>query len=304
MKRHSLLAVLLLSSACETVNVAPQVAQFSEAMTAATEPLSKELEVASKAEREAALQAAISNGQAVYEFPETCLDFVLKPEDFDADACDVILTDEASAKAGAGTATLSEAYLATINSYVDAIAALASDESRVDVAPAATGFLESLGALAQSGGDGTQFAQRLTATSGPLGQLLNSTLDLQRHRALRQVINAAQDPLDEMFARLVAERASVDGLTAGATELALLYEAMEDARGTPQYPRLVAEFGAANESFEERVKGSHAGRLMLARSAHRALVTSVNAPGDLELTVTLFEQIKELKEAVQGATEQ
>ncbi|MGQ0566174.1 MAG: hypothetical protein ACT4OK_14050 [Gemmobacter sp.] len=309
MRRSSILSVvrslatvgLLPLAGCGPTALGPEVAGFSDALSAATAPMEAGLQLRAAAEEAAAQTSAIAGGKEVYKPPSRCVSAAsLAPGTRFSDCAPEPLNVAPEAP---GSAKAMLAYIRTLRSYAETLSALAATDAPQAVATEFGGLLGEVQALAAVRPEFANLQSRIGAVRAPLTSLAGQLAEAQRTRLIRDLVRAAGPGIEDLTSRLISFRDADDGLSAATEALQQAYVQMESARrsgNSAAYAATVRDYEATHADLRARLMSSDAGRLVLIRDAQAALTARVSAPGDIEAFVTLIETIKALTDSVQG----
>lgn len=292
------LCLLALLSGCAAVEVRPEVSAFSKSVTRATEPMTADLAAGTAAEEAAAREAAISAGHEVYGPPIDCISAVALTPGTNLKDCSLTPLNPAPIAPGSAKAML--AYTEVLIAYAGALDTLATSDAPNRVGTAFGGLLTSVQGLVAVRPEFADTSKRLASVKAPLTTLGTRLAEAQRMRLIRKLVRDAGPGVDEILDRLIAFRDPDDGLTAAGEALNAAYGAMEDARRSGDratYAAAVGRYEVVNADLRSRMIASDAGRLILIREAHVALVARLREPGDIESYVALIETLKALSDA-------
>jgi hypothetical protein len=291
--------LLLLLLGCGSVDVRPEVSEFSASVNTATAPLAADLAARTAAEEAAAREAAIAAGKEIYDPPIGCLSVATLTEGAKLDDCQLVTLNPAPVAPGSAKAML--AYSEVLTAYAGALTLLATSDAPDKVGKAFGGLLTSVEGLVAVVPDMAPFTQKIAKARPPLTTLGQRLAEAQRMRLIRQLVRDAGPGVTEVLDRLIAYRDADDGLLAAADALNASYGRMEDARRSGNqsaFAAAVSDYEATHAALRSRLVASDAGRLVLIREAQQKLEDRLAEPADLESYVSLIETLKALSDAL------
>lgn len=294
------IALLLLLSACSTVDVAPEVASFSSSVGKATAPLEGDLAARAAREAAAARAGAVAAGELLYAPPLPCV--LAASATPGTKTSDCTLDPLVTAPMAPGSATAMLAYTNMLQSYAEALAALATSDAPDAVGKAFGNVVGAAEDMAAAVPELAPKAKVLAKANPPLTKLGTRLVEAQRLRLIRQLVRDAGPGVNGALDRLIAYRDADDGLSVAASDLSAAYDRMEAARlsgDTAAYGAAVALYEARHADLQSRLAGSDAGRLMLIREAQEKLEARLKEPGKLTEFIELIETLKALSNALE-----
>lgn len=289
--RNFLWPAFAVLTGCATPNIEGEVLALQEAVEQAAMPLNATLAAEADAERLAARNRAIAAGEIVYRDPVDCA-FIGDGIRDGIAPTNCQLDPVYSVDTGPNSAIFAMEALAVVESYAASVVALSGSEVSAEIQANLTGFLGSANAFAAA----TESDAVLNPNQiAPVSRIASSLADQARVRALRRLVNEADEPLSGALDYLVARQDSTEGLTDAAERLVFSYQAVRASRRgeTSDYLAAVLAYEAEIERFRTTANDTTYARLLLVWRTHEQLRINLrNRRIDFDALASIIEDIQ------------
>lgn len=295
MKKMVCLSVLGVFAACSSPDVSNETKALSEVVDATVEQMGSRVAKNVSTEMDSAKFAAIEGNDQVYGASRECSKVANQPLKANVAKCQ--LEPKYTFSQEKGTAVYQQMALTALSSYSKTLSSLVNSEAPADIQSNFNKFLESLNSFSNAASSGDTPSVINVDHIEPLSGLAGRIADARRFAAVKQLVNDAHGPVEEILRLLLAELNSEEGFAKLNEERQNALVRMRETRelGTVvQYRSAVANWERVIGEYEERLKKSDTARLIAIWKAQQLLHAQVNSAGDPEQLVGLLEDLRAL----------